>query len=168
MPTHAAITIRRAEPTDAQALHNVFSQPLAQAHTLQMPLPLVTEWEERLTNRPAGLYSFVAELDGVVVGSASLNHEQRPRRQHIGGIGMGVHDDHHGRGVGTALMDAIVNHADNWLDLKRLELTVFVDNPAAIALYRKFGFEDEGVQRAHGFRAGEYVDALMMARIRGL
>ncbi|MEM8874809.1 MAG: GNAT family N-acetyltransferase [Planctomycetota bacterium] len=168
MESHADITVRRSEPSDAAALHAVFSQPLAQAHTLQMPLPTVTEWEERLNNRPPGLYSFVAEVNGTVVGSGSLKHDQRPRRQHIGDIGMGVHDDHHGRGVGTALMHAIVNHADNWLDLKRLELCVFVDNEPGIALYRKFGFEDEGVQRAHGFREGKYVDALMMARIRGI
>ncbi len=37
--------------------------------------------------------------------------------------------------------------ADNWLNLQRLELTVYSDNAAAIALYRKFGFEQEGCHR---------------------
>ncbi|RWX24231.1 GNAT family N-acetyltransferase, partial [Rhizobium leguminosarum] len=47
-----------------------------------------------------------------------------------------------------------------------LELTVYTDNDVAIGLYRKFGFEQEGLLRAFGFRSGEYVDAYTMARLR--
>jgi putative acetyltransferase len=79
---------------------------------------------------------------------------------------MGVHDDFTRQGIGSALLGAIVDAADNWLDIKRLELTVFTDNAAAITLYRKFGFEEEGVLRSFAYRAGSYVDAYAMARIR--
>jgi putative acetyltransferase len=44
-------------------------------------------------------------------------------------------------------------------------LTVYTDNAGAIALYRKFGFVDEGVHRAFALRDGVYVDALAMARL---
>jgi putative acetyltransferase len=71
-----------------------------------------------------------------------------------------------GKGVGSALLGAIVDLADNWLNVFRLELTVYVDNERAIALYRKFGFETEGTHKAYALRAGQYVDALFMARIR--
>ena len=47
----------------------------------------------------------------------------------------------------------------------RIELIVFTDNAAAIALYRKFGFELEGTHRAYALRDGRYVDALAMARL---
>ena len=53
---------------------------------------------------------------------------------------MAVHDDWAGRGVGTALMQAALDLADNWLGLTRVELTVWADNQAALALYRKAGF----------------------------
>jgi hypothetical protein len=56
--------------------------------------------------------------------------------------------------------------ADGWLNVFRLEPTVFTDNRAAIALYRKFGFEMEGTHRAYALRAGRYVDAHAMARVR--
>jgi L-phenylalanine/L-methionine N-acetyltransferase len=86
--------------------------------------------------------------------------------RHVGTIGIAVHDDWQGRGVGTALMEAALNLADNWLNLTRMELRVYVDNPAAMALYKRFGFEIEGTHRRLAFRNGEYVDAYSMARIR--
>src|SRR4029434_3060198 len=109
----------------------------------------------------------VAEAGGELVGNAGLHSMGRSaRRRHVGYIGMAVRDDWHGRGVGTALMGAIVDLADNWLGYRRLELTVYTDNAAAIALYRKFGFETEGTLREYSYRGGEYVDAYTMARLR--
>ncbi len=55
--------------------------------------------------------------------------------------------------------------ADNWLNYTRLELTVYTDNAAALALYRKFGFEIEGTLKAYAFRDGRYIDAYTMARL---
>ena len=65
---------------------------------------------------------------------------------------MGVHDAWQRQGVGTTLLAALVDAADNWMGLKRIELTVFSDNAAAIRLYEKFGFEPEGICRAFAFR----------------
>src|SRR3712207_8890917 len=48
--------------------------------------------------------------------------------------------------------------ADNWLNVLRLELDVYVDNEPAVALYRKFDFEIEGTHRQAAFREGRYVD----------
>ena len=79
---------------------------------------------------------------------------------------MAVHPDHWGQGVGSALMAAIVDLADNWLALKRVELEVYTDNAAAIHLYEKFGFVLEGTKRKFAFREGEYVDAHVMARVK--
>jgi putative acetyltransferase len=88
------------------------------------------------------------------------------RRNHAAHLGMGVHDDYAGRGIGTALLRALLDTADNWINLKRLELTVFVDNAPAVALYERHGFENEGTLRAYAFRNGAFVDAYAMARIR--
>jgi len=79
---------------------------------------------------------------------------------------MAVRDDWRGRGVGTALMKAALDLADNWIGLRRVELKVFVDNEPAIALYKKFGFEVEGTHRMHALRNAEYVSAYTMARVR--
>ena len=65
-------------------------------------------------------------------------------------------------------MTALIDAADKWLDLRRIELTVFADNERAIRLYERFGFEREGIMRAYAFRDGRYADGVMMARLRGL
>src|SRR4051812_49170785 len=48
------------------------------------------------------------------------------------------------------------------VNLRRLELIVFADNPRAIGLYEKLGFEHEGVMREFGFKRGQYLDAILM------
>ena len=160
------ITVRHAEPEDYEALHRIFSGPKAIAGTLQLPFPSAQTWRKRLAEPPPGLYSLVACAGDEVVGSLGLEALSRPRLRHTGRIGMAVRDDWHGKGVGTALMRAALDLADNWLDLTRAELTVYIDNAAGIALYEKFGFEIEGTHRHFAFRDGDYVDAYSMARLR--
>jgi L-phenylalanine/L-methionine N-acetyltransferase len=163
----AQVIVRPAEPDDYKALHRIFSGPRAIAGTLQLPFPRAETWRERLSELPEGLYSLVACVEGEVVGSLGLETSPtRWRMRHVGSIGMAVRDDWQGKGVGTALMEAALDLADNWLNLTRIELTVYVDNSAAVALYKKFGFEIEGTHRRLAFRNGEYVDAYSMARIR--
>jgi putative acetyltransferase len=161
------ISIRHAEPEDYEALYRIFSAPKAIRGTLQVPFPSRERWRQRLTESQQGLISLVASVDDQVVGSLTLRtFPSRPRRRHVGSIGMGVRDDWHNQGVGTALMEAAIDLADNWLNLTRLELTVFTDNAAAVHLYEKHGFEIEGRLDHYAFREGKYADCFAMARLR--
>lgn len=63
------------------------------------------------------------------------------------------------------MLRRLLDWSDNWIGYLRLELTVYTDNAAAIALYRKFGFEIEGTYRAYALRKGDLVDAYAMARL---
>lgn len=161
------ITVRRAEPGDYEALHRIISGPKAIAGTSQLPLPSAEKWRKRLSEPSEDQHSLVACVDGEVVGNLGLEtYSTRWRMRHTGRIGMAVRDDWQGQGVGTALMEAALDLADNWLNLTRIELHVYVDNAAGIALYEKFGFEVEGTHRRFAFRDGEYVDAYSMARLK--
>ena len=131
-----------------------------------MPLQSVEGVRKRFFSETReGLYDLVACVEEVV-GYLGLETFSRPRRRHVGAIGMAVGDDWQGKGIGSALMEAALDLADNWLNLIRLELTVHAENAAGIALYEKFGFAIEGTHRHFAFRDGEYVDAYSMARIK--
>jgi RimJ/RimL family protein N-acetyltransferase len=110
--------------------------------------------------------AFAASIDGTIVAVAddeligSLHIE--PSRFGVGEIGMGIGGPWRGRGVGSLLMNAAIEkaRADG---LHKLSLEVFPHNSAAIALYRKFGFVEEGRRLKHYRRAnGELWDALVM------
>lgn len=160
-------TIRRAESTDAEALRRIYDGPLAMRGTLQMPFPSTENWRKRLAEPPEGTFDLVACVENEVIGRAGLHtFPNRPRRRHAGGVGMTVRDDWQGKGAGTSLMQAMVDLADKWLNLSRLELEVYTDNEPAIRLYKKFGFVVEGTLRQFAYREGEFADVYSMARLR--
>lgn len=159
------VEIRRIEPSDAEAIKAIYACPNAYMSTLQLPHPSLEMWEKRLQHLPENVYAYVALIDGSIVGQIGFELSTNPRRRHVGTFGMGVKDDVQGCGVGSALLHTIIDLADNWFNLNRIELTVYVDNERAIALYKKFGFEIEGESKAYAFRNGHYVNAYHMARV---
>src|SRR5689334_2096053 len=161
------IRIRSAEPADYPAVQRIHEQPKVIRGTLQLPYPSVESWRKRMADPQDGHRVLLACVEDEVVGVISLLQQPvSSRRRHVAQIGMGVHDEWQGKGVGTALLQAAIELADRWLNLTRLELSVFTDNTAAIALYKKFGFKIEGTQERYAFRDGAFADAYAMARVR--
>jgi L-phenylalanine/L-methionine N-acetyltransferase len=162
----AEIVVRAAEPTDLEAIHEILRCPRVAANTLQLPWRPLSYTRERFFQTTPDVFSFVAEIDNRVVGNLGIHIEQGARRRDVGKFGMSVHDDFQNRGVGSALMATMIDLADNWLGLRRIELEVWTDNALAIHLYEKFGFVIEGTGRQFARRAGELVDCHYMARLR--
>lgn len=159
------IVIRAARPDDCHGVAALANLPGFRWGTLRMPHQTPEETRKLIEGRSPGSFFVVAVLDGTIIGSAGLDR-YRGRREHVGSIGMGVHDDYCGKGVGSRLLKELLGIADDWLNLKRVELTVFIDNAPAIALYKRNGFEIEGTHKAYAFRGGSFVDAYAMARIK--
>jgi putative acetyltransferase len=160
------VLIRAQEPEDMADLTEAYNQPRAVWGTLQAPFASLDSRRKRREALPASHTTLVAVIGGKVIGGAGLHPAENRRRAHTASIGMAVHDAYAGRGAGRALLQALIEQADRWLNYRRLELSVWTDNERAIRLYEGFGFEREGVLRAYAWRDGAYVDALAMARLR--
>lgn len=161
------LRIRHATPADYEAIHRIHSGPKAVRGSLQVPFAPPDLWRKRLNEPEPGLVLLLACHEVDTVGVLGVHqYVNQPRRRHAAWLGVVVRDDWQGRGVGTALLTAALDLADNWLNLERMDLNVFTDNEAAIRLYTKFGFVIEGTHRRFAFRDGEYVDAHVMARLR--
>ena len=166
----ARVIVRRSTVDDAEGFARMLSNPEVYPQLLQMPYGSPEHWRAGLADnavpgKPDLLLVAVTD-DGDVVGGAGLHPVgASPRRRHAMTLGMQVQPAWQRQGVGTQLLQALVDYADNWLGLLRLELEVYADNEKAQALYKRFGFVAEGVHRCHALRAGVYVDTMSMARL---
>ena len=160
------VEIRGAEPGDYAALQVLHAQPGVIQGTLQVPLTSQEVWRKRCLEPSENVRFIVACLEGRIVGSAALAIPLAARRRHVAELGLCVHDAWLRRGVGSSLLRALLDLADRWLNLSRVELTVFTDNAPAIALYEKFGFRREGRLERYAFRNGVFADVFAMARLR--
>jgi putative acetyltransferase len=112
-------------------------------------------WDERGAH--------VLAFDGDrVVGSVSTHRDEHPTTRHVATLGMFVTAEHRGRGIGTALMDAAMRWAATF-GIERVELSVYPDNAAARALYRRFGFVEEGRLVRRSKKSYGYEDEILMA-----
>jgi putative acetyltransferase len=106
----------------------------------------------------------IAETERKVVGMIGLHIFKSARQRHIASLGMTIMREYQGKGIGKKLMENILDLADNWLMLIRIELDVTEDDERAIRLYRSFGFDVEGKKKYSIIKNGKYEDVLLMAR----
>ena len=97
-----------------------------------------------------------------VVGHLYIQRESHPVTAHVATLGIAVAADHRGRGVGTALMTEAFAWARG-AGVEKIVLSVYPHNAGAIALYRKFGFIDEGRLARQSHKSSGYEDEVLMS-----
>ncbi|EPF1846336.1 TPA: GNAT family N-acetyltransferase [Pseudomonas aeruginosa] len=163
-----SIQIERYSESHVEGFTALYNDPAVARQVLHVPYQSA-EWHRRYLRETVSnerLLMLVALHQGQVIGNATLEQFSRIRRSHCGGIGMGVAVAWQGKGVGSLLLAALLDVADNWMNLHRIELSVYTDNYPALALYGKFGFETEGELRDYAVRDGRLVSVYSMARFR--
>lgn len=158
--------LRPPLPQDQDALAVLASQPLV-AHGLGILRGSGVAWaRERLETRDPNCYAMVAVVEADVIGWVRIVR-QLDRKSHAAMLEIAVRTDFQGRGVGRALLQEILDLADNSLGLRRIELEVFEDNQKARSLYESEGFELEGTRREAVLSNGAFMDGHILARVRG-
>ncbi len=159
------VTIRPVRLEDAAAVHEIQLQPEVLPYILPVPSLRLSQMQERLQQLGPDMHFFVAEADGRVAGFAGL-YRLGGREAHAGHVFLAVDAARHGQGIGTALLGTLLDLADNWLMLERVELSVLATNPRAQKLYERLGFAAEGRKVGSVASGGRYVDEILMARLR--
>ena len=162
--------IRPINVGDGKGVNKLRRMPGVFENILGIPSERIKRNEDFIINMDVNQHQFVAVSklqngEEIIIGAAGLTVNANHRTRHSGSIGIMIHKEYQNKGVGTALMDSLIDVADNWLILVRIELAVFEDNERAIHLYEKFGFEKEGIKRLAAIRNGKYENEYLMARI---
>jgi ribosomal protein S18 acetylase RimI-like enzyme len=169
-PRQSALVIRQLTPADATdyraiRLAALKESPEAFGSTYESEAARpMSGWGERL----AAPGAFAAYVDGKIVGMARFVQDAgSPKERHKGAIyAMYVAPEARGLGLGSALLEALIDHASTVVE--QLRLSVVDTNEAAIGLYQKHGFETYGTEmRALKSDAGYSNEVLMARRLTG-
>lgn len=162
-----SIVIRQIREEDIDSFYETFSVVVRERRFLgffEPPPPAQTQ-AFCLNNIAKGYPQLVAKSDERVVGWCDITSPGREVLSHVGILGIAVHPDWRGQGIGERLMLQALEAADAF-GFERLELGVLQHNRPAQSLYRKLGFVVEGVRRRR-LRIGDvYHDEIIMARLK--
>jgi RimJ/RimL family protein N-acetyltransferase len=106
----------------------------------------------------------VAQVNEKIVGMAHLVRGKYKKNRHVGFLGISILKSFRRMGIGTAMMNYILEWAKKQEDLEKISLTVFSTNKPAINLYHKFGFVSEGISKKQYKIEGKSIDDVIMGK----
>lgn len=161
------LVIRRAEAQDAEEMIEYLNLVGGESDNLmhgkdefQVPAERVRAHIEHVLHSPNSVI-LVGTLDGKIVARAALEGYPNKRMSHRAKLSVSVKKEYWRRGIGTALLDALIVWARR-AQVMAIELEVLAGNRAAIDLYHKMGFWDVGVYENFWHVGGRYEDAILM------
>jgi len=161
----SGIVFRPAEPRDARAFQSFWRAIVAEGRyvrTEEISTP-TRVYRARFHRSWSDREAQVVALDGGrVVGHVFVQREVHPVTRHVATLGIAVAADHRGRGIGASLMGESLRWARG-VGVEKIMLSVYPHNHAAIALYRRFGFVEEGRLVGHSRKSSGYEDELLLS-----
>ena len=164
-PPPAGVTIRQARSSDAPSYSRMWTAVVAEGRWVRteqvgdlkaMRRMLADSWSDDRAR-------FAAIAWGQVVGLLTIERMTHPVNRHVATVGMAIEESWRGQGLGSALMA----HAMRWarqVGVEKVTLEVYPENEAGVALYRKFGFHEEGRLVRQSKKSFGYQDEVIMSR----
>ncbi|WP_177764765.1 GNAT family N-acetyltransferase [Flavobacterium sp. I3-2] len=162
------IIIREAQINDAEELLNCIKKYISDSkyipkfkQEIKLTIEQERNWIQSFLNATNSIL-LIAELDGEIIGNIDLTGSQRKMMEHTAVIGMGMLNEWQNLGLGTALLNEIINWAKLNSILELIWLQVYTENSLGLGLYRKMGFVESGIIKNFFKRDGIYSDNLTM------
>ena len=165
------VVIRQAEINDAEQLLQCIKIYIPQSDfipKLEQEIKLTLEQEKDWINSfliNDNSLLLVAEYENQIIGNIDLTGSQRKIMEHTAVIGMGMFKDWRNSGLGTELLFATIDWAKQNKILELIWLQVYTENKLGLHLYRKMGFEENGIIKNYFKRDNQYFDNLTMSMV---
>lgn len=167
----AEVVIRSATVQDAADILKLSKSVVAEeiyqlisAHELTSTIESVEKWIESHLVNPNHMI-LVAVMNSKIAGLLDFANGHRQRIAHTGEFGMSVDKSVRDQGIGSALLKGLIDWAIQNTTIEKIGLNVHSNNERAIALYKKMGFEIEGLRKRDlKYGKGLYVDTIVMGR----
>ena len=160
------VQIRLAEPADAQAVRTIYNLEVTTAtSTFDLVPRSLAEQEDWLAQRSGAFSAIVAELDGDVVGFASLSpYKERAAYRTTVEDSVSVSRDHERRGIGSALLEQLIEVATA-SGFHTVIARIEASSESSRALHTRCGFELVGIERQVGRKFSRWLDVAVMQRM---
>ncbi|MGC9167024.1 MAG: GNAT family N-acetyltransferase [Thermoplasmata archaeon] len=156
------VIIRNAEEDDIEGIVDVFESVMAEEIYLLgehfYAIDFISSKIKSLND-----LILVAEHENRVIGVLTLIREPFLKNRHVAVLGIAIKSGFRHEGIGSALMEESIKWAKEQ-NIEKITLEVFSTNTNAIELYKKFGFEIEGIRKKQFKILGNYVDDVLMAK----
>ena len=166
LPEIAGITVRPARPEDARSYLTFWTAVVAEGRYVRTErvTGTVRRYRRRFRHAWGDREAQIVAVDdaGTVVGHLYIQRETHPVTRHVATLGIAVAAEVRGRGIGTALMREALRWSRS-VGVEKLVLSVYPHNVGAIALYRGFGFIEEGRLARHSRKSYGDEDEILMA-----
>jgi L-amino acid N-acyltransferase YncA len=158
--------IRVAAPEDIDDILTIYnegiSDRIATLETTAKDQVYMIDWLNKHTDRYKVI---VAELDGKVIGWASLNqYNSREAYKGVADLSVYIKRDYRGKGIGGKLITFIESVAKEY-GFHKIVLFTFAFNELGQGLYRKKGYREVGVFQNQGMLDGKFVDVIAMEKL---
>lgn len=127
--------------------------------------PLQQECAIASVNESDNNTMILATIDDKIIAIGTISSNQKKKGKHVGELGIVIKEEYCNVGLGKIMMDELINWCKSNGITTRISLSVRKDNPRAIELYKKCGFEIEGIQKNETYIDGEYFDIVLMGLI---
>ena len=158
------VEVRPARASDAAAFLGFWRGIVAEERFVRTEVvdAPVRAYRRRFRRRSEDEIDLMAFLGDRLVGHVNVQRERHPVTRHVASLAIAVAADVRGLGIGTRLMEEALDWSRR-AGIEKLVLAVYPHNDAAIALYRRFGFVEEGRLARHSRKSYGYEDEILMA-----